>query len=73
MYEHFEHTADLGLRVRAPDLNALFADAAEGLTAAIVEDVNAIEPRQEVRFSMSGSEHCVSAASIGVNAVAPEI
>src|SRR5204862_2655761 len=27
MYEHFEHTADLGLRVRAPDLGMLFAEA----------------------------------------------
>lgn len=37
MYELFEHTADLGLRVTAPDLEALFRDAAEGLCAMIVE------------------------------------
>ena len=29
MYETFEHTADLGLRIRAASLNALFAEAAE--------------------------------------------
>ena len=34
MYEHFEHTADLGLRVRAADLDALFAEAAEALVIA---------------------------------------
>ena len=28
MYEFFEHTADLGLRVRAPTLDVLFAEAA---------------------------------------------
>jgi SHS2 domain-containing protein len=37
MYEHFEHTADLGLRVRARSLEELFEDAARGLTAIIVE------------------------------------
>lgn len=38
MYEYFEHTADLGLRVRAPELSGLFGSAAEGLMAMIVED-----------------------------------
>ena len=37
MYELFEHTADLGLRVRAPDLEGLFAEAARGLFAMIAE------------------------------------
>jgi SHS2 domain-containing protein len=37
MYELFEHTADLGLRVRSQDLETLFAEAAEGLFAAIAE------------------------------------
>jgi SHS2 domain-containing protein len=54
MYEHFEHTADLGLRVRAPDLKTLFADAGRALTAAIVEDVTSIEPRRNVTLVMSG-------------------
>jgi SHS2 domain-containing protein len=39
VFEHFEHTADLGLRVRAPDLRTLFREAAEGLVAMIVEEV----------------------------------
>ncbi len=29
-YEIFEHTADVGLRIRSKDLNGLFEDAAEG-------------------------------------------
>ena len=44
MYETFEHTADLGLRIRAADLDTLFAEAAEALFATIVEDIKAIEP-----------------------------
>jgi SHS2 domain-containing protein len=56
MYEHFEHTADLGLRVRAPDLNMLFAEAAEALSAAIVEDVTAIEPREPLAVRISGTD-----------------
>ncbi|HEX4589152.1 MAG TPA: archease, partial [Gemmataceae bacterium] len=56
MYEHFEHTADLGLRIAAPDLNALFADAATALTAAIVEDVSAIEPRLSEEFCIAGDD-----------------
>jgi SHS2 domain-containing protein len=57
MYEHFEHTADLGLRVQSPDLDTLFAEAAEALTAAIVEDVTTIEPRQTADFKLAGDDH----------------
>jgi SHS2 domain-containing protein len=38
MYESFEHTSDLGLRVKAADLETLFREAAEGLFSLIVED-----------------------------------
>ena len=37
MYELFEHTADLGLRVEAPDLDTLFRDAGRGLFAIVAE------------------------------------
>jgi SHS2 domain-containing protein len=56
MYEHFEHTADLGLRVESSDLDTLFAEAAEALTAAIVEDVAAVEPRQAADFRIAGGD-----------------
>lgn len=55
MYEHFEHTADLGLRVRAAHLESLFADAAHGLTAMIVDNPAAIQPRESVPFTLSGT------------------
>ena len=40
MYETFEHTADLGLRIRAADLPSLFADAGRGLFSIIVADLD---------------------------------
>jgi SHS2 domain-containing protein len=56
MYETFEHTADLGLRVRAADLDTLFAEAAEALTAALVEDPATVEPRREVAIGVEGTD-----------------
>jgi SHS2 domain-containing protein len=56
MYELFDHTADLGLRVRAPDLNTLFAEAAAGLLSAIVEDVTAVRPAVEQSIELSGTD-----------------
>jgi SHS2 domain-containing protein len=50
MYETFDHTADLGLRVRAADLGALFAEAGMALTATLVEDPDAI--RAEVSLDV---------------------
>ncbi len=47
MYEVFEHTADLGLRVRADDLNGLFAEAARGLLSLIVVNLDQVEAVQE--------------------------
>jgi SHS2 domain-containing protein len=56
MYETFEHTADLGLRVRAADLNALFAEAAQALFAAIVEDPRTVVARQSLRLRLDGAD-----------------
>lgn len=56
MRELFEHTADLGLRVRAPDLNTLFREAAECLFSAVVEDISAIRPNLSVSVSVSASD-----------------
>src|SRR5437763_3930415 len=56
MYELFEHTADLGLRIRAADLNALFAEAATALFSIIVEDLQSVEPRRPVEVRLSGDD-----------------
>jgi SHS2 domain-containing protein len=53
-YETFEHTADLGLRVRADDLNALFADAAAGLFSLIVPQLDTVRPRESIAIALQG-------------------
>ncbi len=50
MYELFDHTADLGLRVEAPDLPSLFREAAEGLFSVIVAQIPRRAPAREVRI-----------------------
>lgn len=56
MHELFEHTADLGLRARAADLDALFAEAATCLVSAIVEDPAAIRPELEQTIELAGTD-----------------
>ena len=56
MYEFFEHTADLGLRARAADPDALFADMATALFAAVVEDLSAVRPEQRVELEIAGTD-----------------
>jgi SHS2 domain-containing protein len=43
MFEHFDHTADLGLRVRAVSLEELLAEAGRGLLAMIVANPASVE------------------------------
>jgi SHS2 domain-containing protein len=56
MYETFEHTADLGLRIRAPNLDQLFVEAAQCMFSAIVEDANTVRPLRKIDVQISGSE-----------------
>jgi SHS2 domain-containing protein len=52
VYELFEHTADLGLRVRAVDLDRLFEEAGLGLFSMIVEPLPAtVEHEAELRVA----------------------
>lgn len=53
MYEVFEHTADIGLRVRADDLETLFAEAAQGLFSLIVADLESVQTVQEVYVELA--------------------
>ena len=55
MHELFEHTADLGLRATAPDLDALFAEMAACLVSAMVEDPAVVQPAQEVQIELEGN------------------
>jgi SHS2 domain-containing protein len=54
MFEVFDHTADLGLRVRASELNALFSDAGRALLSVIVSNPDAVEPRDALEVNVSG-------------------
>lgn len=56
MYEFFEHTADLGIRARAPELNELFEEMARGLFAAIVEDLDTVRHDVAISIEFEGEE-----------------
>ena len=56
MFETFDHTADLGLRVRAADLNTLFAEAATALFATVVEDLSTVRPARQVGIELAKDE-----------------
>ena len=56
MHEHFEHTADLGLRATSPDLETLFVEMGQCLFMAIVEDPRSIEPKFETTIMIDGTD-----------------
>jgi SHS2 domain-containing protein len=56
MYETFEHTADLGLRVQAADLDTLFAEAGEALFSVLVEDPVAIAETKTLEINLVGDD-----------------
>ena len=56
MYEVFEHTADLGLRVRAATVDALFAEAAKGFFSLIVTNLDAVQRVQLKTYDLAEEE-----------------
>jgi SHS2 domain-containing protein len=54
MFETFDHTADVGLRITAPDLDHLFAEGARGLFAVIAGDLSQIRLTEEVSIHVQG-------------------
>jgi SHS2 domain-containing protein len=57
MFEIFEHTADLGLRVRGATLEELFAEAARGLFSLIVVNRDDVLPVEERQIEVAGEEN----------------
>lgn len=57
MYELFDHTADVGLRIRAEDLNRLFEDAGRALFSAILANPESIRGVEEVTFQVEGTRY----------------
>ncbi len=56
MFEVFDHTADLGLRVRAATLEELFVEAARGLFSVIVENLAGVRPVEERTIQIAGND-----------------
>src|SRR5262249_8217639 len=48
MFEVFDHTADLGLRVQAVNLPELFTEAGRALLSVIVSNPDSVQARDEV-------------------------
>lgn len=56
MFETFDHTADLGLRVSARSLNELFSEAGIGLTSLIVADIDSVQQSQQRVLSLNSPD-----------------
>ena len=56
MFETFDHTADLGLRVTAGDLEELFAEAARGLTSLVVDEPETLKSDRAAEFRIEGDD-----------------
>ncbi len=56
MFEVFEHTADLGLRVRSPSLETLLEEAASGLTSVIVANLSDIRAVETCTIEVEGQQ-----------------
>lgn len=56
MHETFDHTADLGLRIRAADLDTLFVEAAQALFGAVVADLATVQPLRKIEVQLQGSD-----------------
>lgn len=52
MFETFDHTADLGLRIQSADLNTLFIEAAQALFSTIVDDLGTIRPERTIEVEL---------------------
>jgi SHS2 domain-containing protein len=55
VYEYFDHTADVGIRVTAADLETLFSDAGIALFGLIVDDPSQIRTVEECTIRVAGT------------------
>jgi SHS2 domain-containing protein len=56
MHETFDHTADLGLRIRTADLDTLFTEAAAALFCVLVEDLSTVAPVVRIDVQLTGTD-----------------
>jgi len=57
VYEVFEHTADVGLRVRASNVSDLFAEAGRALFSLLVANLDAVQPRCERTLQLQADDY----------------
>jgi SHS2 domain-containing protein len=55
-FEVFEHTADIGLRIRSPDRPSLFVDAARSLFSLLVANLETVRCVQVESFAIAGGD-----------------
>lgn len=55
MYEFFEHTADVGIRIQAETLEGALADAGRAFSALVVENPEDVRPLEEVQIDVPQS------------------
>lgn len=56
MYETFDHTADIGLRVLAATEEELFRDAGHGLFSLVVDNLDEVRPNLTLTFEITGND-----------------
>jgi SHS2 domain-containing protein len=56
MYETFDHTADVGLRIGAATLPELFAEAGRGFSSLIVANLADVRPVEERTIRVAGTD-----------------
>lgn len=56
MYETFDHTADVGLRMTAATLPDLMAEAGRGFSSLIVANLADVRPVEERTIQVAGTE-----------------
>ncbi len=56
MYEVFDHTADVGLRIFASDRSTLFAEAARALLSLVVVNLDAVRAIEERHYELAGEQ-----------------
>ncbi len=59
MFEVFDHTADVGLRIRSETLDGLFAEAGRALMSVLIDNPEDVVPRQkdELRLKSDGLDY----------------
>jgi SHS2 domain-containing protein len=53
----FEHTADLGLRIRAADVSQLFAEAGRALFSVFAANLDAVRPLEEKQVEIEADDY----------------